>query len=82
MHTEGWLKYKDNMLVLNYEDILNNFSEEKLKIEDYIYKKIGDKLPDINDKSLPNFFPNKGIVGSYKTKMNKELIKKINSYYL
>ena len=82
LHTEGWLKYKDNMLVLNYEDILNNFSEEKLKIEDYIYNKIGDKLPDINDKSLPNFFPNKGIVGSYKTKMNKELIEKINSYYL
>ncbi len=80
MHVDGWLKYKDNLLVLNYEDILNNFSEQKMLIEDYIGKNIGNYLPDKNDRKLPNFNPGKGIIGGYKDYMNDELILKIDSY--
>ena len=80
IHTEGWLKYKDNLLVLNYEDILTDFNTQKNRIEDYIHKKIGNNIPDINDKKLPNFSPGKGIVGSYKIYMNEKLIENINNY--
>ena len=79
IHKDGWLKYKDELLVLKYENILNNFDEEKLKIEDYIDRKIG-KIPDIDDDRFPNFNPGKGIVGNYKNQMNDDLIKKINLY--
>ena len=79
LHVNGWMKYKDNMLILNYEDILNDFNNTKNIIENYINKKIGDKIPNIYDKELPNFSPGKGIVGGYKDYMNEELISKINS---
>lgn len=77
MHIDGWMKYKDKLLVLNYEDILQNFEETKKKIEEFIGKKIADKIPDIKDKELPNFNPGKGIIGSHKECMNRDLIKKI-----
>lgn len=80
LHTEGWMKHKDNMLVLNYEDILNDFDNTKNIIEKYIGKKIGDKIPNINDKRLPNFNPGRGIVGGYNEFMNKELIYKIDNF--
>lgn len=80
IHLEGWLKYKDDMLVLNYEDIINEYQYTKYKIETFIGKKISDNIPDINDKSLPNFLPGKGIVGSYKEFMNQEIIDKIERY--
>lgn len=79
-HTNGWLKYKDNLLVLNYEDILNDFKNQKEIIENYIGKKIGDVIPDINDKTLPNFNPGKGIIGSHILYMDSELITKIKRY--
>jgi hypothetical protein len=75
------MKYKDNLLVVNYEDILLNFQSEKERIESYLDQPIADKIPDINDKNLPNFFPNKGIVGAYKDYMDDELINRINSYF-
>ena len=80
LHTNGWLKYKDNLLELNYEDILNDFGNQKELIEDYIHMKIGNNIPDINDKTLPNFNPGKGIVGSYESYMNNGLITKIKHY--
>jgi len=82
LHVNGWMKYKDNMCVLNYEDILLDFNNQKLIIENYIGKKIGDKIPNIYDKDLPNFNPGKGIVGGYKDHMNEELISKINDYLI
>lgn len=78
LHIDGWMKHKDKMLVLNYEDILLDFDNQKLIIENYIGKKIGDKIPDVNDKNLPNFNPGKGIIGEYKNWMNQELQDKIN----
>jgi hypothetical protein len=78
IHVNGWMKYKDNLLVLNYEDILNDYKNQKLIIEDYIGKKISDFIPNVNDKKLPNFNPGKGIIGSHKELMNNELINKIN----
>jgi len=80
LHVNGWMKYKDNMLVLNYEDILLDFQNQKSKIENYIGKEIGDKIPDVNDKNLPNFNPGKGISGEYKKWMTEDLITKINIY--
>jgi hypothetical protein len=80
LHTEGWLKYKDNILVLNYEDLLSDFNNQKLIIENYIGKKIGNSIPDINCKKLPNFNPGKGISGGFVNFMNDELILKINNY--
>ena len=79
-HIRGWEKYKDNLLILNYEDILIDFKNQKEKIESYIGKKIADIIPDVNDKNLPNFNPGKGIVGSHKEWMNNILIEKINIY--
>jgi hypothetical protein len=79
LHTDGWLKYKDNMLVLNYEDILTNFSQTKQVIENYISKKIADSIPNINDKTLPNFVPGKGIIGGYKEYMDDKITNWINS---
>lgn len=81
IHKNGWLEYKDNLLHITYEDILNDFNITKEKIEDYIKRDIGLRIPDINDKNLPNIAPNKGIVGSYKEVMSRELIQKINIYY-
>ena len=78
LHTDGWLKYKDNMLILNYEDILTDFNNQREIIENYIGKKISNNIPDINDKNLPNFNPGKGVIGIYKEYMNDELIIKIN----
>jgi hypothetical protein len=78
LHIDGWMKYKDNMLVLNYEDILLDFNNQKLIIENYIGKKIGDVIPNVNDKNLPNFNPGKGVVGEYKNWMSQDLIDKIN----
>ena len=82
LHTNGWLKHKDKMLVVNYEDILTNYSTQKQIIEDYIGKKITDKIPDVQDKSFPNFGPVKGKIGGYKEIMSKELVDKINNYIL
>ena len=80
LHQQGWNKQKDNILTLNYEDLLTDFSNQKLRIEDYIGQKIAGGIPDINDKKLPNFYPNKGIIGSYKENMDDELIKRIDDY--
>lgn len=82
LHTSGWLKHKDKMLVVNYEDILTNYSVQKQIIEDYIGKKISDKIPDVRDKSLPNFGPVKGKIGGHKEVMSKDLINKIDFYLL
>lgn len=79
LHVDGWLKYEDDLLVLNYEDILLDFDNQKEKIESYIGKKIGSQIPNINDKNLPNFNPGKGIIGSYKDYMKEDLINKINN---
>lgn len=78
MHLNGWMKYKDKFLLINYEDILSNFKQEKEKIENYLDKKIADNIPDLHDKKLPNFAPNKGIIGSHKEVMDDDLIEKIN----
>ena len=80
LHVNGWMKYKDNMCVLNYEDILLDFNNQKLIIENYIGKRIGSAIPSIYDKELPNFNPGKGIVDGYKNVMNVELISKINDW--
>lgn len=81
IHYENWEKYRNNILMINYEDILLNFNETKNIIENYIKRKIGDKIPNIYDKNLPNFSPNKGIVGGYKDFINTETISKINNYF-
>jgi len=78
LHYNGWMKYKDKLLVVSYEDLLNDFSIQKEKLEDYLGKKVSDKLPDKNDKKLPNIKPNKGIIGWYKEFMDDELMEKIN----
>jgi len=78
LHIDGWMKYKDNLLVLSYEDILNDFSLTKLKIENYIGRKIGE-IPNINDKRFPNFNPGKGIIGSHIEYIDKKLANKINT---
>jgi len=78
IHRE-WLKYEDKLLLVNYEDVLQNFKTTKQEIEDFLHKKIADKIPDINDKRFPNFGPGKGIVGSHKEKMSEELVQKINN---
>lgn len=79
IHVDGWMKYKDNLLVLNYEDIVSDYNNTKDVIEDYIGKKISGGIPDINDKRLPNFYPNKGVIGSHKDYMSSELIDIINN---
>jgi hypothetical protein len=79
-HTNGWLEYKDNILILNYEDILTNFEYEKEKIENYIGRKIRDSLPNVNDPKLPNFNPGKGIIGEHKNWMDENLINSIDLY--
>lgn len=80
MHKDGWLRYENHLLHIKYEDILTDFKNTKEKIENFTNRKIGDSIPNINDKNLPNFNPGKGIVGGYKEVMSKELIKKINNY--
>jgi len=80
LHVDGWMKYKDNLLILNYEDILLDFNNQKNIIENYINKKIGDKIPDLNDKKLPNFNPGKGVVGEYINWMNKNIENKLNVF--
>jgi len=77
LHTNGWLKHKDKMLVVNYEDMLNDYPNQKEKIENYIGKKIAPKIPDVHDKSLPNFGPVKGKIGGHKEVMSVKLIEKI-----
>jgi len=84
LHTSGWLKYANQMLVVNYEDMLLDYPSQKQKIEDFIKRKIALKIPDVNDRSFPNFRPVKGIIGSHKEVMSLELQKKIKeqlSYY-
>lgn len=82
LHVNGWLKHENNMLVVNYEDMLIDYSAQKQKIENYIGKKIVDKIPNVHDKSLPNFGPVKGLVGSHKEVMSAALIKKIEDFLL
>jgi hypothetical protein len=82
LHTNGWLKHKNKMLVVNYEDMLNDYYTQKQIIEDYIGKKIADKIPNVHDKSFPNFGPVKGKIGSHKEIMSTDLINKIYSYIL
>lgn len=79
LHVNGWKKYESNFLSLTYEEILTDYQTTKEKIENYIHQKISNVIPDINDKSLPNISPNKGIVGAYKEYMNVELINEIDS---
>lgn len=81
MHLNGWMKYKDKLLVVHYEDILNDFETIKEKIENFIGREIADSIPDLHDPNLPNFVPNKGIIGGYKEIMNDDLINKINEEY-
>lgn len=80
LHIDGWLKYQSDILVLNYEDILQKFQETKFQIEEFTHRKIYNSIPSVEDTSLPNFNPGKGIVGSHKDIMSKELISKINQY--
>lgn len=77
LHTNGWLKHKDKMLVVNYEDMLADYPNQKGKIESWIGKKIAPKIPDVHDKSLPNFGPVKGKIGGYKEVMSEKLAAKI-----
>ena len=78
IHLDGWMKYKDKLLVVHYEDILNDFETIKEKIENFIGREIADFIPDLHDPNLPNFVPNKGIIGGYKEVMDDELINRIN----
>jgi hypothetical protein len=80
LHYNGWMKHNDKIFTTSYEKILTDFKTEKQKIENYINKKIRDYIPDVNDKTLPNIVPNKGIIGSHKEYMDDELIKKIESW--
>jgi len=68
----GWEKYKNEVLTVNYENILLNYKEEKIKIEDFLNREISEKIPDIGDKNLPNFYPNRGVIGAYKDYMDKK----------
>jgi hypothetical protein len=77
LHTNGWLKHKDKMLVVNYEDMLADYPNQKERIESWIVKKIAPKIPDVHDKSLPNFGPVKGKIGGYKEIMSEKLAAKI-----
>lgn len=77
LHTNGWLKHKDKMLVVNYEDMLADYPNQKGRIENWIGKKIAPKIPDVHDKSLPNFGPVKGKIGGYKEVMPEKLAAKI-----
>lgn len=77
LHTNGWLKHKDKMLVVNYEDMLSDYPNQKGRIESWIGKKIALKIPDVRDKSLPNFGPVKGKVGGHKEVMSEKLAAKI-----
>lgn len=77
LHTNGWLKHKDKMLVVNYEDMLADYPNQKGRIESWIGKKIAPKIPDVHDKSLPNFGPVKGKIGGHKEVMSEKLIEKI-----
>jgi hypothetical protein len=85
LHTSGWLKYRNQMLVVNYEDMLLDYRNQKQKIEDYTGRKIATKVPDVKDKSLPNFGPVVGIIGGHKQIMSEVLIQRIEktlaSYY-
>lgn len=81
IHLDGWMKYKDKLLVVHYEDILNDFETIKEKIENFIGREIADSIPDLHDPNLPNFVPNKGIIGSYKEVMDDDLINRINEEY-
>jgi hypothetical protein len=80
MHVNGWMKHKNNMLVLCYEDIINDYKNQKQIIEQYISKRIADDIPNVHDKRFPNFGPVKGIIGGYKETMSQDLINKINDY--
>ena len=77
LHTNGWLKHKHKMLVVNYEDMLNDYPNQKQRIESWIGKKIADKIPDVHDKSFPNFGIVKGRIGGHKEIMSENLIQKI-----
>lgn len=79
-HKEGWLKHKEHLLHITYEDLLEKFDNTKQRIENHIKRKIGDVIPDLHDKQFPNFKPNKGIVGDHKEVMDEKLIKKISEY--
>jgi len=79
LHTDGWLKYKKNILILNYEEILLSFEKEKSKIESFIGRKISDELIDIKDIRYPNYSPNKGLIGEHKKEMTTQLINKIDN---
>jgi hypothetical protein len=79
LHVDGWMEYKNDLLVVNYEDILCDFKNQKNIIENYIGKEIRNNIPDVNDKTLTNINPGKGISGVYKEWMSDELIQKINS---
>jgi len=81
IHIDGWMKYKENLLVLNYEDILLDFKNQKSKIENYIGCKVGDELPKVDDKRFPNFNPGKGIINGYHDLIDDILSDKINKYY-
>lgn len=79
-HYNGWMQYKDKLLLINYEDILQDFQKVKEDLEIFLQKKVCNNIPDINDKKLPNFAPNKGIIGSYKEYMDDVTISKIDDY--
>lgn len=81
IHTEGWEKFRDKILFLEYEKILEDFPEQKKKIEDFIGRKISaESIPDPRDKNLPNFSPNEGTFGSHLKFMSPNLILKIDQY--
>ncbi len=78
LHINGWMKYQNNFLIVSYEEMISDFENQKLIIEDYLNRKISDYIPDFNNKNLPNFYPNKGITGYHKEFMDDDLIDKID----
>ena len=79
IHVQGWKEVKDQILIVMYENLLTNFSETKNKIEEFIGKKIAEQIPNKRNKKLPNFGPNKGVIGSHLDYMDENLADKINT---
>lgn len=77
-HVNSWLKYKNSILIINYENIIDDFNSVREELSKYLGINIREDIPSLKESSV---YPRKGIIGDYKNNMNKITIDKINNIY-
>lgn len=70
----NWLEYKNNMLIINYEDLINDYEKQSKIISEYSGLPVRDTIPNIEDVELSRI----GTIGDHINYLDQEIIYEID----